>query len=272
MIDVFSQYALEECLLVPLTGIFTPESVYTLDDQTVTRIAGESEQSIEDRGSLTKKLAILRETRKILHRMDRHRPSGSSTISPLLATRNNQGHSCETIEPVAHRSLTPPIEPMHPESGLPDVEGAQEIVLPDNLSRISSNESIPVMPPGVGIPGAIECLNELLLVRYTFLPGIRHSIGHLIQNLKLLLGSLKSLPPKWLGSVKGNVSGTKGFLLGLCRQVPDVLPFHEWDSISVMMPAVGNRELNTWQRWADSVINFTFKVCNILASNRAFRL
>ena len=78
--DVFSQYAIEECLLNPLPGIFTPESVYSLDEKTITRIAGESEQSIAERESLTKKLAVLKDTQKILHRMDRHKPSGRSAM------------------------------------------------------------------------------------------------------------------------------------------------------------------------------------------------
>ena len=69
-------YAVEVCLLGPLPTIFTPEKVLMLDEKTITLIAGESEESMAERDRLTKKLAILTATQKVLHRLDRHKPIG----------------------------------------------------------------------------------------------------------------------------------------------------------------------------------------------------
>jgi hypothetical protein len=41
-------------------------------------IAGESEESLKERESLTKKLVILKKTQKILHRLDRHKSKGTN--------------------------------------------------------------------------------------------------------------------------------------------------------------------------------------------------
>lgn len=69
-------YAVDVCLLDPLPTIFTPEKVLMLDEKTITLIAGESEESMAERDRLTKKLAILTATQRVLHRLDRHKPIG----------------------------------------------------------------------------------------------------------------------------------------------------------------------------------------------------
>lgn len=85
-------YAVEECLLSKLPGIFTPEIVLGLDNATVQRIAGESESSLLERENLKKKLSVLEKTQKILHRLDRHKPKGTSSRSHLsgLGTDDHQ--------------------------------------------------------------------------------------------------------------------------------------------------------------------------------------
>ena len=67
---------IEVCLLEKLPGLFDPEVVLGLGKDAITRIAGESEESIEERNVLTKKLAALKETQKMAYRLDRHKPKG----------------------------------------------------------------------------------------------------------------------------------------------------------------------------------------------------
>jgi hypothetical protein len=86
IIDAFSVYAVNECLIDPLPNIFKPESVYELSDATISRIAGESEQSMAERESLNKKLAVLKDTQRILHRMDQHKPDGRSVSNSSSET------------------------------------------------------------------------------------------------------------------------------------------------------------------------------------------
>ena len=62
-------YAVEACLLEGLPDIFTPEIVYQLDDETVTRIAGESPDTVVEREDLQKKFKVLDETMVTLRRL-----------------------------------------------------------------------------------------------------------------------------------------------------------------------------------------------------------
>lgn len=71
MIDAFGIYAVEACLLKSLRDIFRPEIVYGLDDVTLTKIAGESPESIAERGELDKKLKVLEGTLVTLQRWKR---------------------------------------------------------------------------------------------------------------------------------------------------------------------------------------------------------
>lgn len=69
-------YAVEACLLDGLADIFTPETVYTLDDETITKIAGESVDSAVERDDLQKKLQVLEETMVTLRRLKTFTSSG----------------------------------------------------------------------------------------------------------------------------------------------------------------------------------------------------
>ena len=75
---------MEACLLSKIPSVFTPETVLKLDDSAVQAIAGESQESLTERESLTKKLLILKDTQKILHRLDRHKGNrkGSHPVDP----------------------------------------------------------------------------------------------------------------------------------------------------------------------------------------------
>ncbi|KAK5193532.1 hypothetical protein LTR99_007084 [Exophiala xenobiotica] len=69
IIDSFGMYAVEACLLEELPEIFRPEIVFELDDETITKIAGESAESIMEREDLQKKLKILEDTMLTLRRL-----------------------------------------------------------------------------------------------------------------------------------------------------------------------------------------------------------
>jgi predicted transcriptional regulator len=68
-VDAFGVYAIEACLLEPLPKILTPENVMGLDDATITKIAGESAESLTERAELGKKLKVLQETTTTLQRL-----------------------------------------------------------------------------------------------------------------------------------------------------------------------------------------------------------
>jgi len=86
LISAFNYYAIEASLLKKLPDIFSPETVLRLSDDELRSIAAESKQSINERESLTKKLAALKDTQKTLHLMDRHKPSSRSALPQTRET------------------------------------------------------------------------------------------------------------------------------------------------------------------------------------------
>jgi hypothetical protein len=76
VIDAFGMYAIEACLLEGLPNIFGPEIVIELDNDTITKIAGESSESIVEREDLVKKLKVLEETMITLRRLKTFPGSG----------------------------------------------------------------------------------------------------------------------------------------------------------------------------------------------------
>jgi GTPase SAR1 family protein len=76
LVDDFSVLAIEACLLEKLPEIFSPTVVSKLTDSVVEDIAGETEESKAERAAFLKKLQVLEETLSVLHRLDRHRPTG----------------------------------------------------------------------------------------------------------------------------------------------------------------------------------------------------
>ncbi|KIW23993.1 uncharacterized protein PV07_09733 [Cladophialophora immunda] len=81
VIDSFGVYAVEQCLLNELPEIFKPEIVFTLDDAMVTRIAGESLESLAEREKLNKKLKVLQDTMTTLRRLRTFGPSTHDSVS-----------------------------------------------------------------------------------------------------------------------------------------------------------------------------------------------
>ena len=68
-----------------LPNIFTAQTVNTLDDAVVQEIAGETEESIEERRQATDKLKALEKTLNILQRLEPYRPKGMQ--SPVFHPR-----------------------------------------------------------------------------------------------------------------------------------------------------------------------------------------
>lgn len=74
-------YAVEACLLEELPEIFRPEIVFNLDDETITKIAGESPDSIMEREDLQKKLKVLEDTMLTLRRLKTFTSSAENSVS-----------------------------------------------------------------------------------------------------------------------------------------------------------------------------------------------
>lgn len=60
-----------------LATILTPDTILEMDDSMVQAIAGESEESIEERASSTKKREILEEALQAIRRFDKRQPGRS---------------------------------------------------------------------------------------------------------------------------------------------------------------------------------------------------
>lgn len=76
-IDDFAIYAVEQELLVKVQAIFTPNTIFTLQEDMIQDIAGETEDSIVERDSSTTKLATLKKALDVLKRLDRGHTQGT---------------------------------------------------------------------------------------------------------------------------------------------------------------------------------------------------
>ncbi|KAI1801212.1 P-loop containing nucleoside triphosphate hydrolase protein [Daldinia bambusicola] len=72
VIDDFSKLAIEACLISKLPGLFTPEVVFELSDDTISRIAAESEETANERRFLTEKMSVLSNGMKELQRLSKY--------------------------------------------------------------------------------------------------------------------------------------------------------------------------------------------------------
>ncbi|KAI1210261.1 P-loop containing nucleoside triphosphate hydrolase protein [Annulohypoxylon truncatum] len=73
VVDDFSTLAIEASLISQLPGLFTPEIVFDLSDDVVSRIAGESWETADERRFITDKMEILRSGMVELQRLSKHR-------------------------------------------------------------------------------------------------------------------------------------------------------------------------------------------------------
>lgn len=81
LVDIFSELAIEQCLLQQLPEMFTPEVVFALEPDEIESIAAESEESRVERSRTMEKLKILEGTLKVLHSLDRHKSVGEKASS-----------------------------------------------------------------------------------------------------------------------------------------------------------------------------------------------
>lgn len=78
-VDDFSVLAVEKCLVKRLPNLLSPKTIIPLDDDTVSNIAAETEESRLERSRATEKLKVLESTLVVLRSLDRHKPAGEST-------------------------------------------------------------------------------------------------------------------------------------------------------------------------------------------------
>jgi hypothetical protein len=69
--------------------MLTPEVVSALEPEEIENIAAESEESRAERSRATEKLAVLDQTLKVLHSLDRHKESGKWLCDPSRAPASN---------------------------------------------------------------------------------------------------------------------------------------------------------------------------------------
>ncbi|KAI1464926.1 P-loop containing nucleoside triphosphate hydrolase protein [Daldinia caldariorum] len=72
VVDDFSKLAIEACLISNLPGLFTPEVVFELTDDTIRRIAAESWETADERRFLTEKMSVLSSGMKELQRLSKY--------------------------------------------------------------------------------------------------------------------------------------------------------------------------------------------------------
>jgi hypothetical protein len=72
VVDDISVLAVEECLIQRLPTLFTPETVFNLDEDVIQRIAAESEESAAERERSTRRLRILETGLRDLSRLNNH--------------------------------------------------------------------------------------------------------------------------------------------------------------------------------------------------------
>jgi hypothetical protein len=78
LIDNFSLYAVKACFLDKVQDLFTPDKVLKLSSKEIQHIAGESDETLDERAMLTKKRAALVDTRKVLLQLEGRHSRGMS--------------------------------------------------------------------------------------------------------------------------------------------------------------------------------------------------
>jgi hypothetical protein len=84
LVDIFSELAIEQCLLQKLPEMFTPEVVFALEPDEIESIAAESEESRIERSRTMEKLKVLEGTLKVLHSLNRHKSTGEEAFCTVL--------------------------------------------------------------------------------------------------------------------------------------------------------------------------------------------
>ena len=78
LVDSFSVFAVENCMISDLANCLSPERVMMLDDILFGNIAAETEDSLVERRRTTEKLQTLNEDILTMIRFSRHKPTDRS--------------------------------------------------------------------------------------------------------------------------------------------------------------------------------------------------
>lgn len=86
LVDNFAVLGIENHLLASLLEILSPDTVMKLNDQVISDIAAESEDSLTERAGVTKKLEALVSGLQTLNRFGQH-----GSVGKLLSTSETAG-------------------------------------------------------------------------------------------------------------------------------------------------------------------------------------
>lgn len=85
-VDDFAVYAVEHDLLAKVETLFTPATIFSLSEEMIEDIAGETEDSKLERESSTSKLASLQKALDVLKRLDRGHTHGMLNPFNVIST------------------------------------------------------------------------------------------------------------------------------------------------------------------------------------------
>ncbi|KAJ9607880.1 hypothetical protein H2200_007959 [Cladophialophora chaetospira] len=105
VIDAFGMYAIEATLLEKLFSVFEPEVVFDLDDETVSKVASESSESLRQREELESKLSTLQQSLKTLQRLK------IPNVPEATMRRSTSQNSLHTSESSSSKTFTIPKTP-----------------------------------------------------------------------------------------------------------------------------------------------------------------
>ncbi|KAI1139186.1 P-loop containing nucleoside triphosphate hydrolase protein [Hypoxylon sp. FL0543] len=142
VVDDFSKLAIEACLISKLPGLFTPDMVFELSDDTIGSIAAESWETAEERKFLTEKMEILSSGMTELQRLSKHHRRLSdirveTPESPFPEPEHTSGQT--TPEPLAELS-----------SG--DVDELPRTMEYEEPTLSNSDRTVPPSPPRPSSP------------------------------------------------------------------------------------------------------------------------
>lgn len=88
IVDAFGMYAIETCLLAKLPNLFEPMEVGMLNEDVISRIAAESDQSIAERQELTKRLKAFQQTITTMERLQTTSMSRLCSVASQASTQS----------------------------------------------------------------------------------------------------------------------------------------------------------------------------------------
>ncbi|KAK5102584.1 hypothetical protein LTR70_000442 [Exophiala xenobiotica] len=156
-VDDFAVHAVEQALLVKIENLFTPGSIFELEDELIADIAGETEQSQIERESSEAKLRMLRKALDILKRLDRGHTQSMPTISKLpnakltLVDSHEQGASLLSGVGAINK-------PAEDGMNRPKEDRAVALSQPDSFSKHTHDE---VLAPSVVNPAITSTSNDV---------------------------------------------------------------------------------------------------------------